>query len=176
MMKGETAVPEVLLLRNSAFMPISESNIELKFEPQTSETEMFVGDQIIIECPGLDNVREENSIITATNIDSRNDYSDLEYPDVDNPFLNRSLARDISERIINEFAFPKYMIRVVTPILPYIDFINNDSTKKITSVSVIDEEFFKKSPQWTERGRLRGISDNLKTGISTFILRSLSKI
>lgn len=173
MKAGCSAELDVIFASTQTFMPIGNSNVEFKFEIQATETKMLVGDQLIIRCPGLDLKKEEASKQTAINTKSRSRYGEIPFPEIDNPFLSPGLARDIARRILQAHAFPRYNIRVPAPLLPYIDFIN--SQNKPTTITVIDEDTFKKSSEWQEKCKVVGIEDNIGNGRSVFRLKGLEE-
>ena len=179
-MEGDVAIPDVLLLRNNSFIVVPNASVEVKFVPADpdsdgtlNETEMLPGDRLIITCPGLTLQQEENSVITAINITSRSRYGERTYPEINNPYLSRSLGRDISRRILNDFAFPKYKIDFESQLLPHIDFIT--SNNKVTTITLKSRKLFSTSPNWEERCLLLNVTDRL-IGSSSFSLRSLEKI
>ena len=172
-MEGDVAIPDVLLLRNDEFIPVPNASVEFKLVAGTIETEMLPGDRLVIACPGLILQQEENSVITAIDITSRSRYGERAYPEINNPYLSRSLGRDISRRILNDFAFPKYKIDFESQLLPHIDFIT--SNNKVTTITLKSRKLFSTSPNWEERCLLLNVTDRL-IGSSSFSLRGLEKI
>ena len=146
--KGRSGALDVIKLANESQIPIGNTNVELYITPSTTETQLVGGDRFVISCPGLDLKSDSVSVNRAIDITSRSIYGERHYPEINNPFVTRAIARDNSQRNISENGYPRYRISLPIPFNPNIKLIN--SSGYIATVGVRSQTLFPKSPGFEE--------------------------
>jgi len=155
------------------YYEIGNTNIYIKFKDENAltvdETEFFSGDLLTIEAPGLVAEKNESARQIAVNMLSVDQYRKNPFPSIENRFINYKIARELCEKILSEYAWPKYDIELRTRIYPFIKFISDG--KYLSLFSIVSPFLFPLSQGNRRKGYLKRITHNLLAGESEFTFR-----
>ncbi len=163
----------VLAYKNDTFYEIGDSNVFIKFYDENISTEesarFEIGDIINITCPGLVLSQDSLSKQTSLNVTSIELYRRREFPAINNRFIGYKESKDFSKKVIYEYAFPHYLIRLTAKFAPYVKFLN--TAKVLGTLKVIDFEIFPMDLGSGRIGYLRKIDHDCRNGKSTLLIR-----
>jgi len=177
-----TSDSDYVTIRGRYFTPIGSTNVSIKIQDDnsgvynpddlaSSETVFYPGDSIIIECKGL--VSSKNEAARQIQFDhlSIYQYEKNPYPNIDNRFTNYKIARELAKKIVKEFAWPKFLIEINSPLYPFIKFLYLGDMMSLFTVK--DPYLFPLSKEYTRTGSLRSVSHNPFQGSTKVIIRDI---
>ncbi len=174
-MEGHKARPDYMLAyRDSVFYEIGDSNVFIKFVDgnaniEGEEARFEVGDIIEITCPGLVLSADTLSKQTTINATSVQDYRRREFPVIQNRFLGHLEAKDMTEKIVSNFAFPHNTFKLTSKYAPFIRFVS--SAKVLSTFKIVDNEMLPYDLASGRTGYMRKIEHNPTNGVTTIIIR-----
>lgn len=136
-------------LKSETGYEIGGSNVILKLtatsdaNPSNPMPHTFLkGESIIITCDGLKLEQDPYSSTTHIDVESSSIYGEIEFKNnVDNKFINRTLAKFLTKSIIDESATPRYELTVQLPYMPNLTPIADDK-QKLRKIQVISQDLF----------------------------------
>ena len=158
---------------NDTFYEIGDSAVYLKIIDGNIGTvevsEWLIGDIIIINCLGLVLTQDKLSKQTTINATSVKNYGRREYPSVTNRFLSYKEAKDMTKKIVFNYANPHLLARITSNFAPYIKFINR--SRQLGAFKLIDEELLPLAKASGLVGYMRKVDHNPSNGVTTIIIR-----
>jgi len=145
----------------STFYEIGHTNVYLRIGSQNSRSLFKQGDRINISCKGFIIESDEKSKQIAINSLSTSLYGKKQYPNINNKFLTRKLAKQMADKIRTLYAFPKYVLTLTVPLYTFIDMIN--STGEITTLKIRSKKLFPYREGFSETCYITSINHNFKS-------------
>jgi hypothetical protein len=178
--EGSYATPPYIpVYAHNHSYPVGDSGVYVRFDWTTSETERAAtgyvegefktGDFIDIECKG-EALTPSKDIQVALNSSSIKTYGKLEFPALQNRFVDYRTGKHIVQRIVNSYAYPHYNISVKSILLPVLSFIA--SNNKLGIYSVRDTTLFPLEKDNTIRGYLKSFNYDLSSKMMSLEIRS----
>lgn len=155
-----------------SYFDIGSTGIKLKISPESTSlnNEFWVGDRITITTEGLISEANEQSKQTAYNLTSMSERGRIEFPSINNRFINRTLAKHIVRKIVNDYGDPHYIITINNTLYPTLRFIGDDNN--LIRVRLYSKRMF---PNYSEVILYpRSIQHNLKQGTTTIVGRDVT--
>lgn len=135
-------------------------------------SEFLVGDMIIVECSGMQLQQNSEAKRTATNAQSVAQYGLLEFSgNIDNKFAGNAQAYMMVQRLIDEYAFPKWHVSLSSTGLFWLTLFNSSFRPFV--VAIRSHKMFPMSQQHTEYFYIRKVSHNPMTNKSSFELAGI---
>lgn len=129
----------------------------------------IMGDRFVIKCPGISLVEDSKSLQVVIDSTSAEEHGREEYM-VDNRFVSRDVAKELIKRILYYYADPRFAVKVIIPLTPYIDMVTDGS---LTKVKIHDPNVFISSAENSEMFHLLGIQHNINQATTTLTLRGI---
>lgn len=127
------------------------------------------GDRITIDCPGLVTEADDASRQIAINNESVAKYGKNQYPNINNRFLTRKLAKQLAQKLRTLYAFPKYTFKITMPLSNYLDI---KGTSNLARIDVRSQKLLPLRSGYTEPTRIVSIEHDSQKGITTLELKS----
>ena len=129
--------------------PIGGSNVEMSLttsKDASTEAPMpysfVVGEAIVVTCDGLKLEQDTYSTVTYIDVESSSIYGESEFQqNVNNKFVNRTLAKYLTKAIIDDWSTPRYNLNCKFPYLPNMT-IMSDNKNYLRKVRIISEDLF----------------------------------
>lgn len=162
---------------NNKAYDIGSSNISILFnDPNSGSTEegkeesiYIAGDSITVEARGLVSTKNENARQLQVDMLSISQHGRNPFPEVNNRFINYKTSRELTAKLLVEFAWPKHTSVVSTKLLPFIKFTNEGQYQNM--FSYVDEFLFPLSNGHKRDGYLKEVTHNVLAGTSSFVFR-----
>ena len=172
--EGRDAMPDYILATEyNHNYPVANTGIEVMFQWGSPEFMWRTGDILEVNCPGLELKKQEQNISRTRDMVSMSIYGEKEFPSINNPFINARLADALSRRLCYDYRYPHYKIKVTVPLLPWVNFINDDGL--LYRIDLYDDRMFKESGGWKETCYVQGIVHNLSNNTTTLTLRATAQ-
>jgi len=145
----------------SVFYEIGNTDVFLSIGSAGKKSIFKQGDRIKVYCKGLVIESDEKSKQLAISSSSVNLYGKKQYPNINNKFLTRKLAKQMADKIRTLYAFPKYVLTLTVPLYTFIDMIN--STGEITTLKIRSKKLFPYREGFSETCYITSINHNFKS-------------
>jgi hypothetical protein len=145
----------------SVFYEIGNTDVFLSIGSAGNKSIFKQGDRIVVKCQGLVIESDEKSKQLAISSSSVNLYGKKQYPNINNKFLTRKLAKQMADKIRTLYAFPKYVLTLTVPYITFIDMIN--STGEITTLKIRSKKLFPYREGFSETCYITSINHNFKS-------------
>jgi len=171
--KGASASPDYLVVASNDFLyKIGRTNVGIKFSPQNTETPIKEGDQILISCQGLSLRESAGATIRVLNASSIAKYGRIEFPENKLKFIAGRRALDFAERILADFAYPRFKFNITCRFLPWLDFV---SGSQLQGIAIRDRSVLPLSEHWQETCIIKAIQHSVsEKSKTTLVLRAVS--
>jgi len=155
---------------NTEFFEIGRTRVFIQISSATANKAIFKqGDRITIDCPGLVLESDEASKQVAVNTQSISKYGKRQYPNINNRFLTRKLAKQLAQWIRTEYAFPKYNFSITMPLSNFLDVVG---TANLTKVTIRSQKLLPYRSGYQEDCRICSIEHDIGRGVTTLELKS----
>jgi len=148
---------------------IGNTNVQIMIATTAVQTVFKQGDRITIDCPGLVTEADDASRQIAINNESVAKYGKNQYPNINNRFLTRKLAKQLAQKLRTLYAFPKYTFKITMPLSNYLDI---KGTSNLARIDVRSQKLLPLRSGYTEPTRIVSIEHDSQKGITTLELKS----
>jgi hypothetical protein len=129
-------------------------------------------DNILISNDGLKLTADEQSKLVTCNSASIAKYKRKDYPNVDNKFISRNLANELTKILADKYAYPKYILQLETTLDPTLSIINGNAQ---TRINIRAKKFFPLSPGYERTCTIREISHNFRNYKTSLVVKDVNK-
>lgn len=155
---------------SDSFFEIGNSKVFIRFNtPDNSKSVFKQGDRITVKCAGMVVEADDASKQTAVNTESMTKYGKNQYPNINNRFLTRKLAKQLAQKLRTLYAFPKYTFKITMPLSNYLDI---KGTSNLARIDVRSQKLLPLRSGYTEPTRIVSIEHDTQKGITTLELKS----
>lgn len=148
---------------------IGNTNVQLMISTTAVQTVFKQGDRITIDCAGLGTEADEASRQIAVNNESISKHGKNQYPNINNRFLTRKLAKQLAQKLRTLYAFPKYSFKITIPLSNYLDI---KGTSNLARIDIRSQKLLPLREGYTESCRIVSMEHDTMKGTTTIELKA----